>query len=728
MIGGMDAHPNPPLIASEELQPIFRLARRILPRWRLAALTSSAVLVLALVAFVAWPKEYRSEAVVYYQEGMQWTASEGGGGRRVGQRLKDVLLARGQLTKIVEELKLYPDLVKAGRIAEAVEEMRLAAGFRVSEGDIFVISFNGASPAEAQRVTSRLTEVLVGENQRLRTEQAEVARSFLDGERKRTETQLVEREGSQLRFLAAHPEFAHDEAARTGAARSQVWRPLDAEVRVPELEDPGLAALAREEERIRRQLASPTPLPRAPQDPALVAARSEAETNLRMAQREMAERKANFTEHHPDVLVAEAKVKAAMEAHKRAGAAVDAAEPTVMRERLAEVQREIASYRRTQVRGRGYVAGPTSQTAQRVVALEAEWARLSRELAESRERYRELETRQFLATMTANLAAAGQAAQIVVIDPAYLPAAPVGPTRSRLLMLALLIASVAGAGAALVAALFDDRILDRADVERLDLGPVLVGIPGTGAVLREVPEQVVRTRPVAATAAPPGSPGSPSGVRVHRLVARDPIDPRLFLVAAPDSAASAAFRVLRHRLMERGDVRTILVTSPEPGEGKSLCAANLALALGESGWARVLLLEANLRRPSLARLLGFQPPACVSQQLERRLQTTQRPWLVVENLTPWLHTAAVAPDVTPRPIFDGPVLAQCLTELRGAGYDYVVIDSPAILDSSDVNVIAEGVEGVLITLRAGRSRAGTVRRALEQIGQRGLLGFVLLET
>ncbi len=725
MIGRMDAHTNPPLIANEELQPVYRLARRTARRWRVAMQSAAVALALAVVGYAVWPRVYRSEAVVYYQEGMQWTTSEGGSGRRVGQRLRDVLLARGQLTKVVEELGLYPGLVKAGRLAEAVEEMRLATGFRVAEGDVFVISFNGDSAEEAQRVTARLTELLAAENQRLRSEQAETARAFLDAERKRTETRVSDQEAAQLRFLAAHPEFAHDEAARSGAARSQAWRPLDAEVRYSEPDDPGLAALAREEERLRRQLASPTPLPRAPQDPALVAARNDADTNLRTAQRELAEKRAAFTELHPDVVVAEAKVKATMEAHKRAAAAVDAAEPAVMRERLAEVQREIAAFRRTQVRGRGYVAAPaTSQTAQRVVAQEAEWARLSRDVAESRERYRELQGRQFMATMTANMAAAGQAAQIVVIDPAYLPAAPLGPTRSRLLVLALLIASVVGVVAALVAALLDDRVLERADVERLGLGPILAEVPGTGALLLEAQGQPRGRLPEAAGKA--ALPGPGSGVEVRRLAPVDPIDPRLFMVASPDSAAAAAFRVLRHRLKERGDLRTILVTSPEAGEGKSFCAANLALALGESGWSRVLLLEVNLRRPSLARLLGFRPPACVSQQLERRLHAEQRPWLVVENLTPWLHTAAVAPDVAPRPILDGPVLAQCLTELEGAGYDYVVVDSPSILESSDVNVIAEETAGFLVALRAGRSRARSVRRGVEQLGQRGLLGFVLL--
>src|SRR5262249_31102421 len=113
------------------------------------------------------------------------------------------------------------------------------------------------------------------------------------------------------------------------------------------------------------------------------------------------------------------------------------------------------------------------------------------------------------------------------------------------------------------------------------------------------------------------SPGpvleSSEWVRVQRMPPGDASDPRLVMVRAPDSPAAAAFRVLRHRLIERDGLRTVLVTSPRVGEGKTTCAVNLALALCEAGRARVLLLEANFRRPAIARMLGFRPPVCFSE-------------------------------------------------------------------------------------------------------------------
>src|SRR5215468_2304830 len=134
---------SPPLIASDNLQAVVRFLRRTVRFWWVAL----ATLVLGLGATVVVAnlrvKQWRSEAVVYYQEGLQWTSNEGMSTRRIGQRLRDMLLARAQLAKLIDELDLYPKLVKAGRVSEAVEEMRNDTSFKMSEGDVFTISFTG---------------------------------------------------------------------------------------------------------------------------------------------------------------------------------------------------------------------------------------------------------------------------------------------------------------------------------------------------------------------------------------------------------------------------------------------------------------------------------------------------------------------------------------------------------------------------------------------------------
>ena len=815
-----------PLTANDQLQPALRLLRSTIRFWGAGLLAFATIIVAAVAVAVLLPRQYRSEAVLYYREGWQWNPGDGLSARRMGQRLKDSLLARKRLAEVVEELGLFPNMVKAGRTGEAVELMLNATTFKVKEGDVFVISYTGDSAEEAQRATAKLTDLLISDNAQLLSWQAEAARTFLDAEKKRNEIELAAKEGERLRFLSKHPEFLHEQVSGGTALRAQTKMPQSDNV---------LLVLRREEQRLRRQIASPGRVPRAPQDPALLAAKSEAEASLKAAQRELASRRARFTDQHPDARAAAATVKEAETAYRNAVDALTASgaaiSPAELQAQLARVQQDISSYERK---------NPTATVpdepaeshygAQRVVALEAEWARLDREVTEARERFQQLDSKQFMASMTLNALTSGQTGQIVVIDPAYLPAKPIGLSRTRLALMSVLLAFAAGIGLAMFLGLVDDRIHDRLALGRLDLGPVLIEVPGalpalvragrtdederTGADhARETPSptpmygkavshatgasparagsgsddapaivtylpSLQSVKPASASlrreglaskvgpaparleqVEPPGEAlalreatmlhradlpvepkigaselartlASPQGIvrTVHRVALTQGVDSFLPILFAPDSPAAASFRVLRHRLDALGKGKVVLVTSPSAEEGKTFCALNLALALSEDGRERVLLIEANFRRPSLARLLGFQPPICLQKQLEYYRAMRVHAWDVVEATTPGLHLAAVAPGAETGPMLDGPALAACIEDMRTFGYDHIVIDGSAALGSADANVIEENVDGILMVVRAGKSRGRDLKKAGEQIGTGKLLGVVLLGT
>ena len=235
-------------------------------------------------------------------------------------------------------------------------------------------------------------------------------------------------------------------------------------------------------------------------------------------------------------------------------------------------------------------------------------------------------------------------------------------------------------------------------------------------------------------AAPSSSSSSSSGgprekTKIWVATHKPPVDPdpRLILLREPDSARAAAFRVLRHRLAQQGDPRVIVVTSATDGEGKTTCAANLAMALGECERARVLLVEANLRNPSLAALFGFLPPTCFSLQLSQHLDKPLDPWAVVEAFTPSLHVLAVKPGQESRPLLDGPAFAHAMDMLKNAGYDYLVLDTPPVLGSADVNLIEDTCDGVLLCGWARRSSGRQLRRAVEQLSPAKILGITLLD-
>ena len=193
-----------------------------------------------------------------------------------------------------------------------------------------------------------------------------------------------------------------------------------------------------------------------------------------------------------------------------------------------------------------------------------------------------------------------------------------------------------------------------------------------------------------------------------------------------DSAVAASFRVLRHRLREADNPATIAVTSPSRHEGKTTCAINLAMALSEHGREKVLLLEANLRYPNLAAALGFSSPSCFGQQMASHLKSPLAPWEVVAAFFHNLHVLAVAPASIGQWRISAPGLKLAMDQLRASGYKHIIVDCPSALGSADVNVIEDTTDGVLLTARAGKTKAESLKKTVRHLAPANILGVVLM--
>jgi len=224
----------------------------------------------------------------------------------------------------------------------------------------------------------------------------------------------------------------------------------------------------------------------------------------------------------------------------------------------------------------------------------------------------------------------------------------------------------------------------------------------------------------------PGGPAPEIGLTQHHLP-DETLDSRLALVIDPDSERSAAFRVLRHHLLEVGRPQCVVVSSPRSGDGKTTTAINLALSLAECGRAKVLLVETHVRRPQLASIFKFVPPWCFAEQLAAHRHQPMLPWSLIEIPQLWLHVAAINPRIEKTQLLDGPAFAIAIERLRLGGYDHIVVDAPPVLGSADVNLMADAADAVVLTLRARRSTTRDLRRAIDQIGASKIAGTVLLQ-
>ncbi len=168
-------------------------------------------------------------------------------------------------------------------------------------------------------------------------------------------------------------------------------------------------------------------------------------------------------------------------------------------------------------------------------------------------------------------------------------------------------------------------------------------------------------------------------------------------------------------------LRTVMVTSASTGDGKTMTAVNLALVLSESYRRKVLLVDADLRRPSIKYFKDLNGAAGLSEALSA---PTDRK-LALVPITPLLTLLpAGRPVADPIGGLTSPRMKTILSE-AAALFDWIIVDAPPVGPMADASLLAEMVDGTLFVVRAGRTQHPVVQKAIESIGRDRVLGIVL---
>ena len=268
-------------------------------------------------------------------------------------------------------------------------------------------------------------------------------------------------------------------------------------------------------------------------------------------------------------------------------------------------------------------------------------------------------------------------------------------------------------------------------------------------------KQQAQPRPAATpgrhpTAAPPAAevlaeiPDSPAVAHVRERVASSPharrpepaplpaeptqgVDDHLVSLVTPAAFEAEQYRALRHIVEQRhksAGLAIIGVSSPAVGDGKTTTAINLAGALAQAPEARVLLIEADLRRPSIGALLGFEDVmgrGLVHAILDPNISLGQ----VVRARPPFNLNVILAGQVPPSPyeILKSPRLGELLDAAREQ-YDYVILDTPPLVALQDCRVIARWVDGLLVVVAAHRTPRRLVDEALSVVDPSKIIGLI----
>lgn len=278
------------------------------------------------------------------------------------------------------------------------------------------------------------------------------------------------------------------------------------------------------------------------------------------------------------------------------------------------------------------------------------------------------------------------------------------------------------------------NILEKAEREGAVLRTGHLGVPAAPPMTATVPITIdIPMPPAAERSIVPGAPAAPAPAHGAgatgggEAIASYSVRLSSLLVAglAPRSAAAEQYRQLRTRLSHSegaNSLRTILVTSPQKAEGKSITAANLALTMAQELHRKVAILEADLRKPSMQELFGLPPGPGLTDYLSGAMELREvMRFLPDHNLTV-IHAGSSAGN--PAELLGSTAMRRLLDALR-TRFDRVIIDTPPVLPLADVAVLAPMVDGALMVVRAGVTPKPAIENALRAFDASRLLGIVL---
>lgn len=393
--------------------------------------------------------------------------------------------------------------------------------------------------------------------------------------------------------------------------------------------------------------------------------------------------------------------------------AITAQHPTVQRldMRIAQTREEILGVGRNQlalldarVRALDQLRARYSGTVEALSAAGAEEDQLQQQLATMKAMGDQLRTE----LQRARIAEAVEVGQVEIINYAPLPRQPIGSGDDWKIGLGLVLGLMLGSGLAFARESLDRTIHSKEELERVLRLPGLALIPPLGGT-RPKRSRWLRKRVLAAESGADRSGGT-----------------QLVSLLDAEAPAAEAFRLLRTSLLYSQTahaLKTIVVTSATPGEGKTTTAANLAVSFAEQGM-RVLLIECDLRRPRLHRIFGLNAePGLTDLLLGFASPTDAVHQTDVEGLS--LITCGKRPP-NPSELLGGPRMERALRMLT-QGFDLILLDTPPLMAVADAVVLGMRTDGVVLVVRAGRTERAAARQAIQQLQAVGarILGTVL---
>src|SRR2546426_5732507 len=603
--------------------------------------------------------------------------------------VREALFGQPVLEAAAKELTAYKN-AQGNVPPEAIEELKSGIEIKVEGEHSFTLSYaNGKDRYEAMNVTNKLAQLFIQQTSASRTQRTQETASVIDDQleavKKRLDAQSKEIHDYKQKSVTALPEhiddsfrqiqsltdnYSHNETkiAEDEARRTSIMKEMH------ELEAKGLL----EQSVVEETTPEHTKL-----------------EELRGKQREFETR--GYTPSHPEM-------KALLKQIQELGQVVASkprktkSEPTAtyleyvkLKAELEGIDQRLAGYQKEQQRINGQIAtfnGLIHATPQNERVIEDH----QREYDVGEKQLHALLDRQLDAKLAKGLEKADSGVAFAIVEPAGLPSGPYSPQRARLILMGI----AAGLGMGLALAF----VLEQSDMTF-----------GTGDDF-----QAFTTLPVVGVI--PSIPNK--GGKKNRL--KNPI----VTLTDPESVAAEQYRILAMKLLQLcagSDTQVVTLTSAAGGEGKSLTAINLAMALALTTDRKVLLVDADMRRPRISEYLSMTVPAGKGfhdlllrpeDSTERYITKVGALHVIGGSVPPSNPVAALAS-----------LKARALFERLKQEFAYVIVDAPPTLPIADSHILSGLSDKVLFVVRSRETPRELFQHAVESFDAANLLGAVL---
>lgn len=548
--------------------------------------------------------------------------------------------------------------------------------------NVVEIAYTDASPQLAKDVAAEISSTFIAENLKDRTQQAQSTAEFLDRELDRLRTEVS----------AAEEKVRAFKEERMGALPSQLESNLRSLDRLNLELNANLEAQTALQQRISMLSGqSPGGSPGG----AFVPDPGSATGALLEARRKLREAELLYTESHPNVIQARERVasleKEVAEEASRPRSQVQVVDPVAMglRREIETTRIEADAKRREEGRLRSEIA-ELQKRVETTPKMETELLGMTRDYENLTKQYQDLLAKKFAASMARNLEQAQKAERFNVLRPARVPGSPSFPNPLIVLPAGIVFGLFV---VVLLIGIAEFRNPSFRSVARLTR---MTGLPVVASIPRIDDERIYEQ--------------TPSGE----------VDRRLVVHTAPESAPAEQYRTFLPILMEDAERQVVLVTSAARGDGKSLSCMNLALTLACDLGRRVLLIDADMRRPTAHRLLKEKPTKGLVDVLRRHASFGE---CAIKTRVPNLTLLpAGRPTRNPLALITDAAFLELVEQAR-KDFEYVFIDSPPMLPVVDTRFLRKVADFVLFVVRADATPREAVVRSMRELRSVGGLVF-----